>query len=80
MIKNGGEEEARNVRAVYDVCESQVDSVAISVDVDAQGSSLHEDYTNFPLNFRLRPSYTFKIIFNYVLQTKLSRAGSEPQL
>ena len=36
-----------------DVCAAHGDRAAVSVDVDAQGSSLREDESHFPLNARV---------------------------
>ena len=36
-----------------DVCAAHGDRAAVGVDVDAQGSSLREDETHFPLNARV---------------------------
>jgi len=49
LLRKGGEEEARSVRAVCDVCAAHGDRAAVGVDVDAQGSGLREDETHFPL-------------------------------
>ena len=49
VMRQGGGEEARSVRAVCDVCAAHVDKAAVRVDVGAQGSSLREDETHFPL-------------------------------
>ena len=45
--RRGGEK-----RAMY-VCAAHGDRAAVSVDVDAQGSSLREDESHFPLNARV---------------------------
>ena len=49
----GGGEEARSVRAVFDVCTAHGDRAAIDVDIDAQDSSLCEDDSHFPLETRV---------------------------
>ena len=50
MLRKGGGEEARSVRVVCDVCAAHSDRAAVGVDVDTQGSSLHEDETDFSLS------------------------------
>ena len=52
-MKKGGGEEARSVRCMCDVCAAHGDRAAVGVDVDAQGSSLREGETGFPLNARV---------------------------
>ena len=53
VIRKGGEEEASSVRAVRDVCAAHGDRAGVGVDVDAQGSSLREGETRFPLYARI---------------------------
>ena len=38
------------VRCMGDVCAAHGDRAAVGVDIDAQGSSLGEDQTHFPLD------------------------------
>ena len=52
-MRKGGGEEVRSVRCMCDVCAAHGDRAAVGVDVDAQGSSLREDESNFPLNARV---------------------------
>ena len=49
-MEKEGREEARSVRGMRDVCAAHDDRSTVGVDVDAQGSSLREDETHFPLN------------------------------
>ena len=53
VMRKGGGEEVRSVRCMCDVCAAHGDRAAVGVDVDAQGSSLREDESNFPLNARV---------------------------
>ena len=48
-MRKGGGEEVRSVRCMCDVCAAHGDRAAVGVDVDAQGSSLREDESHFPL-------------------------------
>ena len=41
------------MRCMGDVCAAHGDRAAVGVDVDAQGSSLREDESHFPLNARV---------------------------
>ena len=41
------------MHCMCDVCAAHGDRAAVGVDVDAQGSSLREDETHFPLNARV---------------------------
>ena len=50
VMRKGGEEEVRSVRGMCDVCAAHGDRAAVGVDVDAQGISLREDETHFPIN------------------------------
>ena len=43
----------RSVRCMCDVCAAHGDRAAVGVDVHAQGSSLREDESHFPLNPRV---------------------------
>ena len=43
VMRTGGGEEARSVRAMCDVCAAHGNRAAVGVDVDTQGSSLRED-------------------------------------
>ena len=43
----------RSVRCMGDVCAAHGDRAAVGVDVDAQGSSLREDESHFPLDARV---------------------------
>ena len=42
-----------HLRCMCDVCAAHGDRAAVIVDVDAQGSSLREDESHFPLNARV---------------------------
>ena len=53
VMRKGGGEEVRSVRCMCDVCAAHGDRTAVGVDVDAQGSSLREDESHFPLNARV---------------------------
>ena len=53
VMRKGGGEEVRSVRCMCDVCAAHGDRAAVGVDVDAQGSSLREDESHFPLNARV---------------------------
>ena len=53
VMRKGGGEEVRSVRCMCDVCAAHGDRAAVCVDVDAQGSSLREDESHFPLNARV---------------------------
>ena len=53
VMRKGGGEEVRSVRCMGDVCAAHGDRASVSVDVDAQGSSLREDESHFPLNARV---------------------------
>ena len=53
MIRKGGGEDSRTVRAVCDVCAAHSDKAAVGDGVDVQGSSLREDETHFPLNAKV---------------------------
>src|SRR6056300_256162 len=52
-MRKGGGEEVRSVRCMCDVCAAHGDRASVGVDVDAQGSSLREDESHFPLNARV---------------------------
>ena len=52
-MRKGGGEEVGSVRCMGDVCAAHGDRAAVSVDVDALGSSLREDESHFPLNARV---------------------------
>ena len=43
VMRKGGGKEVRSVRCMCDVCAAHGDRAAVSVDIDAQGSSLRED-------------------------------------
>ena len=43
----------RSVRCMCSVCAAHGDRAAVCVDVDAQGSSLRENESHFPLNARV---------------------------
>jgi len=49
-MRKRGEEEAKSVRAIRDVCAAHGDRAAVGVNVVTQGSSLGEDETHLPLN------------------------------
>ena len=53
VLRKGGGEEARSVRFMCDVCAAHGDRAAVGVDADAQGSSLREDESHFPLKARV---------------------------
>ena len=53
MMRKGGGEEVRSVRWMCDVCVAHGDRAAVGVDVDAQGSSLREYESHFPLDARV---------------------------
>ena len=53
VMRKGGGEEMRSVRCMCDVCAAHGDRAAVGVDVDAQGSSLREDESHFPLTARV---------------------------
>ena len=56
VMRKGGGEEVRSVRCMCDVCAAHGDRAAVGVDVDAQGSSLREDESHFPLKVGPKPS------------------------
>ena len=78
-MRKGGGEEVRSVRCMCDVCAAHGDRAAVGVDVDAQGSSLREDESHFPLNARVecRAFVSERILVGFALAHQ--KGGSIPR-